>query len=484
MLAKLFQVMPQSIRFLIVLLFHLAVSIAEATSLFNLTGSVHGFGDVVGPYLLSKRMVESGETVYVLLDARAERVLKTFLETPGELVSREGIHFVRLEDLPELPKIDRLFEVFLGARSATGTNVDVRPYLRWQPETIIEAQDLHSPFGRPRFPLDLLATGVSQIKTSRGSLQFSAAGLGRERLGILVDKSVDRYVGKTLEERRALAAEVFGESSLIRELIQRTTHAEAKLGFAYGIHNEVFESEVWKPYPGQFASYLEGVKAIAQESGAPVILLSPNDRGALDKARGTVDAKILGLEDLAHLKSLKKKEVYVVATGPISNRQFVALTAVSDIPYLIEGDSSLSAAVRLGKPFAMLKGPWGLFGIDGLSRALSEAGATWAPTVYPIRDQQGTDAPNFSSLPQMARDTAVFSKLKANANDWAQSLLTIVALAEGRKNPVDVFAVIRDPLLRYSYETRFGKTTALRESEYFESILAAKSRLSCRAAFH
>lgn len=437
---------------------------AEAASLYNLMGSESGFGDVVGPYLLAKKGAAEEKT-YLLLDDRAEMVMKTFLESPEALPAIKNIVFVRPGDLPSLHDVDRVYETFAGARG--GAKLDPALHLPKAPRTTLVTQDLHSPHGRPYFPLPLRASGLGEVRSGAGHFYFSAAGLGRDRLGMLADPSVDAYVGLNAGDARAAAASHFGEGP-IGAILRREKHPAALLSFAYGIHNEVFANPPWKPYPGQFKSYLKGLARIARREGKPIVLFTPNK---LDVLTQTGAGGAEELSDFAARKGLRAGQVYVVSTGKLSNSQFTALTAAADLPYLIEGDSALSAAVRLGKPFSMMKGPWGLFGIDGLSTALTEAGAPWAKDIYPILHEPGKDTPSFARLDEIRADPAAFRRLKENTRDWQSSLEAITALAEGRRAPAEVFAAVPDPLLRYSW-ARDQAERGLMSKEAFRASVA------------
>ncbi|RZA05411.1 MAG: hypothetical protein EOP11_12875 [Proteobacteria bacterium] len=426
----------------------LGIPKAKSASLYNLSGSEHGFGDVVGPFLLA-RAAAAKEKTYLLLDDRAEHVLKTFLESPGSLPPLSNIVYVRKADLPALADVDRLLETFAGARG--GAVVDAANALpKGKPRTVLITQDLHSPHGRPYFPIDFQASGLGEVRGEGGTLYFSPAGLGRDRLGILGDPAVNAYADLSPAAQKAKAASLFADSYM-GELLEKRRHPAALLSFAYGIHNEVFATERWQPYPGQFKSYLKGLRRIARQEGRPVVLFSPNKADVLRQALGGEAGAVEEGEAFAKRKALAKGRVYVVSTGNLSNSQFVALTAAADLPYMIEGDSAVSAAVRLGKPFVMMKGPWGLFGIDGLSRALTEAEAGWASRVYPILSEPGNDTPNFSSLDEIHRDASAFKNLRQNSRDWSSSLADIVALSEGSAEPEEIFRRWPDPMLRYSW---------------------------------
>lgn len=442
-------------------------SLAQAASLYNLTGSEHGFGDVVGPYLLAQAGANEDVT-YLLLDDRAEQVLKTFLERPAGLANSERLRFVRASDLPSLSGVTRIYETFAGARG--GAKIDALSSLPPGERTVLVTQDLHSPYGRPYFPVEFRASGVGEVKGPRAHLFFSAAGLGRERLGILADPSVDVYANASSADRRSRAAEKFAGSPM-EALLKKERHPSALLSFAYGVHNEVFSSPRWKPYPGQFKSYVKGMARIARREGKPVVLFSPNKPEILREAMGKrAGGVLLSAEEFYAQGKLKAGRVHVVSTGNLSNSQFVALTAAADLPYLIEGDSALSAAVRMGKPFVMMKGPWGLFGIDGLSAALTEAGATWASTMYPVHDEPGNDTPNFARLDQVQDDAAAFRRLRENAQDWNRSLERITALAEGKAKPAEVLGELKDPLLRYSWARDQWRRGAFNEKEFRAAI--------------
>lgn len=474
----------RSLRFLFSLV-ALAVSLpAQADSLFNLTGSEHGFGDVVGPFLLAQQASRK-DRVFVLIDDRAEKVLKTVLEQPDRpLVSSREMVFVRRHDLADLPKIHRHYETFRGARRLGLTTEQVETSLREKPALTIITQDLHSPYGRPDLPAETQLSGWSEIRRGSKRLYFSAAGLGQSRLGILEDESIQPYKGKSLREQRRLAQKQFPKDSWIHRVLGGVKHPQAQLTFAYGVHNEAYDDGKWKGYPGQLASYIDGLERMARDSGRPIFVFSPNTIELIQSTlRDSSLAKILTLEQAQALSPLSTKSVYIVSTGALSAKQFVALTAASDLPYMIEGDSALSAAVRLAKPFVMLKGPWGLFGIDGLSRALSEAGATWAEKIYPIHESPGADTPNFKELSLIANDAGAFVKLSQNARSWSESLEEIASYMEGKITAEQLSHRVNDPLLSASLKS----VSATTPDSAFTALLNIKSQMlrtsACRASF-
>jgi hypothetical protein len=460
--------------------------------LFNATGSHTGFGDVIGPFLLAKQYSKYESKIYFLVDERAEGILKIYLEKQGGLPSSEGnIEFVRVPDLNMLPQIELLVESFENARSAIGTAVSVVDKLRSLPNVTLTIQDLHSPYGRPFMSIDFLSTGLGKIESEGKRYYFSAAGLGTSRLGILVDNSVDIYVGKTFQEQQLLASEFFAEGSTINLLLRGQRHGNALVSFAYGVHNEIFQGNYWKPYPGQFKSYVEGLRKIKVKRKRPLVVFSPNKSELIRKALlgSGADVQIFEINEFEKLSHLDAKVTYIVSTPPLSSKQFTALTAASHLPYLIEGDSTLSAAVRLGKPFLMMKAPWGLFGIDGLSRALKESGASWARRVYPIFKDPGYDTPNFSEIEDVASDTKSFQQLRSNSRDLSSSLRSIVELVQGRTNPKMTLRRLRDPVLTYSWRLNQNQyvgsrnTIAERLVNHREKNYLEQYPVKCRTTF-
>jgi hypothetical protein len=466
-------------------IFLVGPTVASADALFNLTGSVHGFGDVVGPYLLAAQVAQKSDSsnrVFLLIDERAEKVLKTYLELGDQPLKSEGrFVFVKARDLSTLPPLDRLYETFRGARKAGLSTSEIVSQLKTLPKVTLIAQDLHSAFGRDSLPPFMKVSGWSEVRTSDRTFYFSAAGLGRDRIGVLDDASILPYQNKSLTQQRELAATRFESLGLLSQILRGRIFAKARLSFAYGVHNETFRDGPWRGYPGQLASYVKGLEAIVKKSRRPVLVFSPNSKEILEQAMGpknerTPSTLVVSLEELKSKPRLSSESVYLVSTGPLSSSQFVALTAASDLPYMIEGDSALSAAVRLAKPFVMLKGPWGLFGIDGLSRALQEAGASWAPSVYPIHEQPGHDTPNFVHLEEIAQDARAFKNLARNAKSWSQQIETILSFAEGKISEESLLKEVRDPLLRASLTSQGNEDVLV--------LLSFKKRnVSCRTVF-
>ena len=429
--------------------------VARAVSLYNLTGSAHGFGDVTGPFLLAKQDAVRGEPVYLLVDDRAEMVLRAFSQAPeGPLTTIDGMRLVREADLASLPALDRLIEPFFLARGSNKTHVKPLEKLASKPATVMVMNDLHAPFDREGLPRELVSSGLSEVKSSVSHLFFSPAGLGSKKLGILIDETVEPYVEKSAEEQRALAIEHFQEGP-VRSVLTREIHANALLSFGYGTHNEVFATDSWEPYKGQFKTLVKGMIEIAREAQKPVIYFTPNKLDVLRQAlAGRVPARthLLTEAQLAVRTHLQPGEIYLVETARLSHKQFVALTAATDIPYLVEGDSALSAAVRLGKPFVMLKAPWGYFGIENMREALKEAGASWAEAVYPRSAARGKDTPDFSRLPEIWEDRAVFQNLRFLANNWSANLRAILHVAEGKSgDALSAIRRVKDPVLLYSW---------------------------------
>ena len=463
------------------------------TILYNFTGSYHGFGDVVGPYLLARQELSPKNQVYLLLDDRAEKIMRIFLERPhGELSDNQNFKFVREADLPSLPPIARVVESFVLAREAVGPIVDVKSLLSSPIGLTIITEDMHSPSANGVTFTNDLAIGLGEATSPNGHFFFSAAGASAGRIGILKDESVEALARMPEQTRRAQVASSFVVGSKIRAIIERSVFPEALLTLAYGIHNEVYDDGYWKPFPGQFRSYVNGLTKISQTKHQPVIVFTPNK---FDLVKEAIGDQLLSLKknqriflvqesDLDQLASLENDSVYVVVTNPLSNRQFTGVTSVSDLPYMIEGDSAVSAAIQLGKPFVMMKGPWGFWGIESLGTALKQTGAKWATKVYPVG--LASAAPDFSHLSEIASDTDSFTRLKAQTKDWSQSLHYIARLAKDSSLAEKVFAKIGDPVLRYSWakdqysrgqmsEAQFKKQVAsVPNTEALDSLISAK----------
>lgn len=309
---------------------------AEKKLVFNLTGSMHGFGDITGPLWVLFDLKKSlpNDNFVVILDERSLKYTKEIfkVENLETLEKKFHVSFVNVDKADNVPTANYSFELFYGGRYID--NFTDLTYTDDDTYTII-SDTMHG-------------KTLDEIRKGNSHIFFKPPGIGSDRSGIVNNPDINSFKGQTNAKRREVAAPLF-KGTLVEKIIRKQAFPTAQLTFVYGVHNEL--------YPGWTGQTERLITALEKEySTAPIIIFTPNSKAELAEALPK-SRNILGLAELAKLSELKN-EAYVVTLGSISSNQFTALQAISTLPIAIEGNSSVSSAMRLNVPFIMFRSPW------------------------------------------------------------------------------------------------------------------------------
>lgn len=326
---------------------------------FDLTGSIHGYGDITGPLWtlidLKKQYESSGRPTRfsVILDSRAEAVIKEMYRSSSVsgLAKDLNIDFVKSNQFPSLPKADYLFQLFYGGRKIE--DLSTHPLASSRTAVII-SDTMHG--GK-----------LDEVRLGDRHLYFKPPGIGEQRSGIVANPDLRLFQNKSKEARKKTLASILRKepavvplSPLFEEKGRR--YPNAKYSFMYGAHNELQAPHLH----GQSKEYIESLSR-ANAGRSPVIIFSPNSESDLRKVQVTPEATLLCMDDLKKGVPLENK-VYIVPTGKLSNKAFTGLMSVADFPILIEGNSSVSTALSLKVPFALYRSPWNAPQLNDIAR--------------------------------------------------------------------------------------------------------------------
>lgn len=354
---------------------------------FDVTGAVNGFGDIVGVLNIMDGIREEQKNldIYIVTDAKSKNDLETYYAmNAAELKSNHGVQMVDLMSSDTIPCADYIFETFVGGRiipdyrsqSKTPESIS-SPY-----EVASTTSDISDQF-KPIESFEQLpffcegktvlvitdtmhGSGFSEIRYPTHSIFLKPPGIGPHRSGVfsLARESKELLSIDDKKDQIELAKTYFDpekkpEHQGIQNLLDL---GDFKLGFFYGVHNEVFNGG--SDIVGQTVDYLNAIK----DTQKPSLLFTPNSSAHLLQAG--VEKKIIHTlhKDGQHLENLEngqlikiddlEKKVYVICTGKVDGKQFNVLMALSDWPVFIEGNNSLSQVIRMQKPFMVYTSQW------------------------------------------------------------------------------------------------------------------------------
>ena len=317
---------------------------------FDITGSRHGQGDVVGVFSIAEGMRQffPEDSFYLVYDRNAEDILTSTYGKLEDISSKVGINFIH-ETLFKTSEVeleaDYSFQTFFGGRWLHHFTD-----LAWNTKDTVH------------FIVDTMhGDTFDEVRFDGFHIYFKPAGVGPKRSGILKDPNVRRIEKilnrKSKQEQRKIIAKFFPDSPLQQVLKDESL----KIAFAYGVHNETVKIQRKKPVErlqGQTRSYLEALFK-NHTLTSPTVVLTPHSPDQLREA-GVPKKRILTLDTPDLLNKIKKrtKSVAVLSLGKLNGLQFNGLIAIADEPILGEGNNTLSGAIQLGKKFIVLESPW------------------------------------------------------------------------------------------------------------------------------
>ena len=405
----------------LLLLFFLLPKISFAkVFVFDITGSRHGQGDVIGVFSIAEGMRQffPEDSFYLVYDKRAKTTLTSTYGSLEDISSAVEIKFIdhtlfKTSDL-EL-EADYSFQTFFGGR-----------WIHHFTEVAWNTKDtIH-------FIVDTMhGDTFDEVRFDGFHIYFKPAGVGPKRSGILKDPNV-RKIKKILnrksrKKQREIIAKFFPDSPLQGVLSDESI----KIAFAYGVHNETVKmGDNKKAVPrlqGQTLSYLKSL--FKNHTGtSPTVVLTPHSPDQLREA-GVPQKRILTPDTPDLLKKIRKrkKSVAILSLGKLNGLQFNGLIAISDEPILGEGNNTLSGAIQLGKKFIVLESPWNYPQIQDFIDFETKLDLSNFTDSYP---RGGT--PNLEAFYDKLRDNQIFyERLKlAHKKLLPEKLSELVLLVE------------------------------------------------------
>lgn len=341
---------------------------------FDVRFSRGGQGDVAASYLTAADLIERAEPatlgpVTIVADSTELNILSRLAGRPisdGDTLF-DGHATVRTgKSLDSLPPAD--VYVRLAAPS---------PYLRGLRRQVKAA----GVEGASRVPLSAKAVVYNQTvlgntehvpglpaELSAGGLvmRHRAAGLGPDEAGVYADPVARRLRGSSrIEIREALIESLEPVGTPAARALLAKLRGEAlrgaELGLAYGISLRRPGVDV----QAQFRGYLSGLRRQAAESGGSYLIATPSAFKPEDLRWWREPRLWWSTSFVDPGKPLPARaepgRLYILRTGILPHPAFVAMMAWSSPPPVLAGDGALSAAVGLGRPFALTQVPWSAY---------------------------------------------------------------------------------------------------------------------------
>ena len=253
---------------------------------FDITGSHHGQGDVVGVFSIAEGMRNifnhSKDSFHLIYDENAENVLRNTYGTIDEIHAQTTISFLAAKDVKDSHlKADYSFQTFFGGRK-----IHHFTDLPWS-----TANTAH-------FIVDTMhGYTFDEARFDGFHLYFKPAGIGPNRSGILKDPNVKKIEKKLENKKKTKQREIiagFFPDSPLHEVLKDTS---IKIAFAYGVYNETVKMENSQPVTrlqGQTRSYLEALFKNHTRT-SPTVVLTPHSPDQLREA-GVPQKRILTLD--------------------------------------------------------------------------------------------------------------------------------------------------------------------------------------------
>jgi hypothetical protein len=204
-------------------------------------------------------------------------------------------------------------------------------------------------------PLFFSEAGLREVHGSaRGAIvrgntarDIAGAGLAANRAGVYVDPIALSLRDSAPSAVRDYALQALNDipskktRGALVGLLQGRKLRGAIFGLAYGLGSAD---------QAQVEAYTEGLVSDARRRGVSYVVVTPSR--VSDEVKRHV-RYLRATDDIS--KHAEPGQVYVVEVETLPHRAFVSLMAASQIPPIVSGDSATSAALGLGKPFALTK---------------------------------------------------------------------------------------------------------------------------------
>jgi hypothetical protein len=435
-------------------------------------GTRGGNGDVAASYLtaldLLRRHHFQGRMTFIVDDASARILSKLVGKTiqSGQSLFGNRIQVYRLSEIPkDLPTAD----LYLALANPSGSELFSHDLSEQSgPKHFEGSNEVGIPITNRTVRITQTVLGNTENGNSRNpngllrigdeKLGLSPAGFATQEAGIYYDPVALGLRTQTQEQVRRFVLSSLGHApdSSVREmvtnLIAKRTLGGSSVGLVYGI---TASSVKW-----QFEDYLKGLSRKADRLEKSYTLITPSGFSLDDIRDPALRRKITVLEkgDAVPLKATPGR-IYVVKTGTLPHRMFVGLMALSEIPPVVAGDGALSAALALGKPFAMTRVDWNRRNIANLGLLLKDAGGSKSHALNEaIQEVYPRDAvPKLAIAQDLAGHKDLYSRLLGKIPSLTDNMLESARAALEVQDTIsgvnEKISKIKDPVLRESLET-------------------------------
>lgn len=385
----------------------------------NLVGGHTGYGDITGPLwtLLELKKSEKfkDKSFVVILDDYSYDIMKNLynFQNLNDFSNQLGISFISPRQSNVIKHADYILELFSAGREA---RYQKNHQFRSEDTILVISDPMHEAY------LDL-------IKKKDITLYFNPPGIGKERSGIVDNPDINAFINQGLAKSKRIASERFSDPVMKQIILKEGIFHDANLGFLYGAHNTRKKYEkAGMNLVGQTKAFLLALKTNTSPN-SPIIVITPNKRKIFEELLGN-EIKIWSLDELKQLTSLENK-VYLVAIGPITSYQFGGLVAAADVPLLLEGNSAISTAIKLKKPFLFYKSAWNWPQIEDMIQfEEKELGTTHFAEAYKKDPGKLPDFDRFLSSFSRFHMEIFFSALKHRVANFTKNLDSILGLPE------------------------------------------------------
>ncbi|MBP6219438.1 MAG: hypothetical protein KA436_12715 [Oligoflexales bacterium] len=420
---------------------HDCVSTHRMNYVFDLTGSVSGFGDVSAPLwtILKLKSLAPNNRYSVVIDERAEKIITTMYEERelAEISSNLGIRFYRLSEIEKIPTADVAFQLYFGGRRIPEAP-DARPFINSaysDDKTVTIVSDT------------MHGTSLDEVIGPDFNFFFKSPGIGKGRSGIIDNPDIQNFVKDSRNITRSVVDSFFPQSKIRKILF--STPTKYHWSFLYGAHNELMAPKL----TGQSENF---INALEKKYHRPIIVFSPNKKAQLEAVISD-HQRIYSVDEFSNLENLKNK-VYIVSIPNLSSRQFLGLMELADIPILIEGNSSICSAIRLHKEFLVYRSLWN----TPMLRDIKEVDEQLAKTFLysDVYNLDGEEQPYFEHYLNKTEGRRLFAKydLSRSIEDFPSHLFKIIEFSLWVKNTND----------KKVLETKLSVKLKAIHDEYFE----------------
>jgi len=334
-----------------------------------------GHGDIAATYLTINEMLKRFKyhrTITIITNEVTAPILKKLAADDPDFLLKTDI--VSVEDLQWFRPADLYIDL---AGDSDDLNTRTVMFRRVAPQghkpshhedgrvlvdnhTIFVSQTTLGATERPASPYGQMGVGQQIFRTR-------PAGLGEFESGIYWDYSAYELGHLTKSAALKSGIEFLKDKDKNKNLstmelrilytLQARQEDKNRIGFLYGASHDQVSTQV--------NSYMKGISRTRKHK-KPLVILSPSKWMPDDFLDERIFKRIhiIDQTDAFELDRLEDNHIYVVRTGFISPRLFNTLMAASDLPPILSGDGAMSAAIQLGRPFAMTGIEWNYRNID------------------------------------------------------------------------------------------------------------------------